>query len=232
MQSFVNQPFLKKRATYAKWGSYVGIGALLIGLAVTQRSILISYALLLIGLMGASIGSYMANRYVHEPRADQAFDRALEGLDKRYALYHYYLPSNHVAVSHYGLTVLIPRNQGGDVSYINGKWQHKEGMRKLLQLIGEPALGKPDQDVATEIGWIQEWVAANLPEQEIPVNGAIVFTNEKVKLRVNDAPFPTMITADLAHFLKQGLKGQPTLSTAMQGELRRKLDETFGTGQE
>jgi len=232
MQSFVNQPFLKKRATYAKWGSYVGIGALLVGLAVTQRSILISYAFLLVGLMGASLGSYMANRYVHEPRADQVLANVLDGLDKRYAMYHYYLPSNHVVASHYGLTVLIPRNQGGDVSYVKGRWQHKEGMRKLLQLIGEPALGKPDQDVAAEVGWVQEWVTANMPGQEIPVNGAIVFTNEKVNLHVNDAPAPAMTAADLAHFLKQGLKGQPTLSTAMQGELRRKLDETFETGQE
>jgi hypothetical protein len=49
------EPALSKETRhYAKWGSNVGIGALLIGLAVTQRSILISYAFLLVGLMGAS----------------------------------------------------------------------------------------------------------------------------------------------------------------------------------
>jgi hypothetical protein len=61
--------------------------------------------------------------------------------------------------------VLIPRNQGGDCELCSKGVGNKEGMRKLLQLIGEPALGKPDQDVAAEVGWVQEWVTANMPGQ-------------------------------------------------------------------
>ena len=34
-----------------------------------------------------------------------------------------------------------------------------------------------------------------------------------------------MVAAELSQYLKEGMKGQPTLSTAKQKELRRLLDE-------
>jgi len=111
MQSVVNEPFLKKRATYARWGSYLGIGALFVGLVTSTRYPLLAYLFLLIGLLGATFGSYMTNRYVREPRADQTLEDVLNGLDKRYRLYSYYLLSDHVISSHFGLTALVAKPQ-------------------------------------------------------------------------------------------------------------------------
>src|SRR5512141_1249399 len=117
MDTFVNEPFLKKRAMYGKWGMYVGLGALVLGLFTTTTYPLLAYLFMLVGLIGATFGSYMQSQYVREPRADKRLDKALEGLDKRYAAYHYYLTSNHVLTSHYGFIVLIPRHQEGEVTY-------------------------------------------------------------------------------------------------------------------
>jgi len=229
MQNIVNTPFLEKRARYARWGSYVGFGALFIGLITTNRSPILAYVFLLIGLLGASIGSYFTSRYVREPRADQTLGQAMESLDRRYTLYNYYLPSDHVVASHYGLTVLIPRYQTGLVTYEHGKWRHKAGFRKIMQLFGEPHLGKPDQDLEREMGWVKEWIDQVLPEDDIPVNGAVVFTDPKVELHATGAPVPVLKAEELARFMKVGLKGQRIIPTSVQNKLRKVLDEVVAT---
>ena len=225
MQSFVNEPFLKKRATYARWGSYLGIGALFAGLLMSTRYPLLAYVFLLIGLLGATLGSYMASRYVREPRADQTLEDVLDGLDKRYRLYSYYLPADHVIASHYGLTAVVPKPQEGEISYSNGRWHHKAGWRKVLQLFGEPNLSKPDQDLAREMELLTEWIREVMPEQDIPINGVIAFTSPRVALKATGLPAAAVTSADLADHMKHGLKGQPPLTTALRKELGRILDE-------
>jgi len=232
MQSFVNEPFLKKRATYARWASYLGIGTLFAGLLTSTRYPLLAYLFLLIGLLGATFGSYMAGRYVREPRADQTLEEALTRLDKRYRLYNYYLPSDHVVASHHGLAVLVIKPQEGQITYSDGRWHHKAGWRKLLQFFGEPSLSKPDQELAQEVQLVKEWIDEVMatephlrPELEVPVHGVIVFTNPRVTLDTHDLQVAAVKSADLVGHLKLGLKGQPPLSTAERKELERILDE-------
>lgn len=224
-QNIVNEPFLKKRAKWAKWGSLIGIGALFVGLMTTTQAPLLAYAFLLVGLFGATFGAYMASHYVREPRADQVVGTALDALDKRYAAYHYYLPANHVIVSHFGLTVIMPRSHDGEITFQDGRWRHKAGWRKVFQFFGEPSLGKPERDLADEIKSTKGWIDEVLPEDNVPVNGLILFTNPNVRLYTKDAPVPTAKSEDLPEFMRQGLKGQPLLTTAKQKELRRILDE-------
>ena len=228
MQSYVNQPFLDKRGKFAKWGSYVGFGSLFVGLLTTSSNPLIAYIFLLVGLLGASLGSYFASRYVREPRADQTLEQALSSLDKRHTLYNYYLASNHIIASHRGLTVLEPRAQEGQVIYENGRWRHRAGFRKFMQLFGEPALGKPDQDLQREIEWVKEWIDEVRPEDDVPVNGVVVFTSPKAELQARGSQLPIVVASDLARHMKEGMKGQPILTTAKQNELRRVLDEIIG----
>ena len=225
MQSFVNESFLAKRSRYAKWGMYVGFGALFIGLMITNRNPFIAYLFLIVGLVGATFGSYMSNRYVREPRADQVMDEALTSLDKRYTVYHYHLATNHLLLSHHGLTVLEPQAQEGRIIFENGRWHHKAGMRKLMQFFGEPGLGKPDQELQKDVDWVQKWVDEWAAEEELPVNGVIVFTNPRATLEIHDEGIRAVLADDLARFLKEGFKGEPTMSTAKLKELRRVLDE-------
>ena len=98
-------------------------------------------------------------------------------------------------------------------------------MRKFLQLFGEPSLGKPDQDLQREIDWVKEWMDEIMPEDDVPVNGAVVFTGKDANLRVTGQSLPTMVVGDPVRHMKEGLKGTPVLTTAKQKELRRILDE-------
>jgi len=225
MQSFVNEPFLKKRAKYARWGSYLGIGALFVGLLTSRSYPLLAYLFLLVGLLGATFGSYLASRYVREPRADQTLGEALDGLDKRYRLYSYYLPADYVVASHYGLTVVVAKPQEGEITFSDGRWRHKAGWRKLLQLFGEPNLSKPDQELAREMELLEDWVSEVMPEADISVSGVIAFTNPQVTLDVTGLSVAVVTSADLADHMKRGLKGLPPLSTAVRKELERTLDE-------
>jgi len=229
MDSFLNEAFLEKRRKYARWGSFIGLGALVVGLMISMRNPLASYGLLIVGLLAASYGSYMASRYVREPRPDQVMTTALEGLDKRYALYHYYFASPHVVASHFGLTVLLPKIQEGEITYEDGRWRHKGGLRKIIQLFGEPGLSKPHVELAEDMQWMKEWIDQAMPEDDIPVTGAVVFTNPRATVRASKAPVPALTPDQLSSYLKQGLKGQAaTLSTAKQKELRRILDAAIG----
>ena len=156
----------------------------------------------------------------------QTLSEALESLDKRYTLYSYYLSANHILISHYGLMGIIPRSHNGEVTYDeNGRWRQKAGWRKVFQLFGEPSVGKPDQEAVDDVEWTKKWIDEVFPEEDIPVNGVVVFTDPAVELYAKKCPTPVVKAGDLARYLKQGLKGQPTLTTARQKELRRTLDE-------
>jgi hypothetical protein len=226
METIVNETFLAKRAKYARWGTLLGLGALFGGLLTAgQQQLLVSYGLLLVGLLAASVGSYMANRYVREPRADQRIAQALESLDKRYVLYSYYLPSEQVLFSHRGFIVLEIRNQEGLVAYEDGRWTHKAGWRKIMTLFGETSLGKPEQDLEREVGWVREWVDTFDPDQEIPVSGVILFTNPKVTLDIQGLDVPYATLAELADVIKTSFSGRPPLSTSRRREIRSMLDD-------
>jgi hypothetical protein len=229
VENIVNEPFLAKRSKIAKYASYAGFGALLIGLLSSGQPgmLWLAYLMLMLGLIAASIGSFMANRYVKEPRADKVLAEALENLDKRYVLYQYYFPVSHLLLSHFGLTVLDPYAQTGEIIYSGGRWRHKAGLRKIMQFFGDPALGKPDQELAREVERIKKWIDESLPEEDIPVNGVIVFTNPSVKLTIDSKEAPAVKADGLATFMKEGFKGGPMLTTSMQKQLRKMLDDAI-----
>jgi hypothetical protein len=224
MEARTNQTFLTRRRKVARIASYVGFAALFGGLIVSTRYPLASYGLLLLGLISASVGSFLANRYVREPRADEQLARALDGLDRRYSLLSYYLPSDHVVFSHHGFAVLEPRAQSGVIAYRDGRWSNKGGGRRLLQFVGgEPSLGRPDRDLAAEVTEVKRWLGRAGWGSDVPVHGVVVFTNPDAQLDIVDPPCPAVALRDLAGVLRDGL-GQPPLPTSQRRELESKLD--------
>jgi len=230
MQSYVNEAFLEKRAKIARYTSFAGLGALVIALFTLRDLLWLSYLLLTVGLITAAVASFLSNQYLREPRADQVLQRVLDGLDKRYALYSYYLPSDHVVASHHGLTVIISRPQRGVVSAQGKRWQHRARWRWFKQIFGEPGLGRPDLDAEVETSRMKAWVAKRNLSEEIPVSAAVVFVHPQVQLTVADVAVPVMTASQLPDHLRQGLNDLPIVSTAGQKELRRALDEAVQSG--
>jgi hypothetical protein len=229
MQSHTNEAFLQKRVRMAKYAGLVGFGALVAGLFTVTVNVLLSYLMMGIGLVGATIASYMTNQYVREPRPDRVLGRVLDGLDKRYVLYNYFLPSSHVVASHHGLTVLLPRVQKGVVTFASGRWRHRAGWRRLRQFFGEPSVGQPEKDLQYEITRLHKWVNERYQGREIPVSGAVVFVHPEVVLQIDEAPGAVLRPDELPAFFRQGLRDGQILSTAEQRELRRLLDDLLPT---
>lgn len=231
MQIEINEAFVASRAKLGRNASLVGLAALVGGLFTISRLIWLSYLLLFVGLVSAAVASYVTNQFVREPRADRVFAATLDGLDKRFALYSYYLPVAHVVASHHGLTVLLANGKKGEITYTGKRWKHKSGWRKILQLFGEPSLGKPDLDVQSEMGRLDKWLKKSGFSEDIPISGAVVFTHPEAELNIVDPPVPIVQSSDLAEFLKTGLKDLPTVSTATQKALRRHLDAVVAAKQ-
>lgn len=225
MQAFVNEELLRKRRQYAKWGNLIGLGMLFGGLFTVARSPALSATLLLVGVVAAGVGSYMASRYVREPRADQLLAKALDGLDKRYTLYSYYLPADHTVFSHHGFTVIDTRPQTGTIVYANGRWSHRTRFRWLKQLVGEPALVSPEKDLDADISALQTWSARQGLGVEIPIHGVIVFTNENARLNIQGLRYPAVTLSELPDLLRAGMGDQAPLSTGQRREIESLLDE-------
>jgi len=231
MQIEINESFVKKRAKIGRNASLVGLAALVGGLFAIGNYIWLSYLLLFAGLVSAALASYVTNQFVREPRADRVFSVVLDGLDKRFALYSYYLPVQHVVASHHGLTVLLPNAQKGEITYTGKHWKHKAGWRRIMQLFGEPSIGKPDLDLQNEMSRLKKWLRKSDLSEEIPVTGVVVFTHPEARLNIVDANVPIVAASELAEFMRKGFKNVPILSTATQKSLRRDLDDVVESKQ-
>ena len=224
MEAFINQPYIERRvkisryATRGDWSPVVDYSC--------PAQYHFSYASS--GRHGRSHGRSALYFHLRARAPATRSCASTDGLAKRYALYCYYLPSNYVVASHYGLTVLLPKAQKGEVT-LQRPVEAQSGCA-LMQFVGEPSLGNPERELATEIKAVEEWLARKMPQLDVPVHGVVVFTHPEVMLDAQDSAYPAMVTDKLAEYLKQGMKGQPTLSTANQKEMRRTLDTVVAGG--
>jgi hypothetical protein len=181
----------------------------------------VPFATLIVGFLLSNIGIAYSNRWVRPPRPDEALDAGLKGLDDRHVLYHYRLPAQHVLVAPSGVYVLLPKRQGGAITYTDGKWRHT-GRNRLLAYFGQEGLGNPLTDLASETNALSKFFEKHLPETSIPVKGIVVFTDIGAVVQADSAPLPVLHTKLLKDYIRRQAKG-PTLSRMMLGQLNRLL---------
>ena len=187
MKDITNEKLVKRQATLGKWASLLGMGALLAGLAVSYRwpdQLVVSFGCLIVGFMLASVGTYNMNRWVREPRADQALAKALKGFDNKHFLYHYTLPAGHVLLAPSGLFVFTVKDHHGEIRCEGEKWHQKFNWGRLLLFLGQEGLGNPTREVRGEIGRLGRFLDSRLSEADVPIEGLIVFTNPRARLEL------------------------------------------------
>ena len=224
MKVITNEKLVKRQATLGKWASLLGMGALLGGLVVSYRwpnQLTISFGCLIVGFMLASVGTYNMNRWVKEPRADQALDKALKGFDNKHFLYHYTLPATHVLLAPSGLFVFMVKDNHGEIRCEGEKWRHKFSWGRLLLFFGQEGLGNPTREVRGEIERLRRFLDEKLPEADLPIEGLIVFTNPRAKLELIDPALPVVSSNKLKTFLRQLKKSR------IPAEQRKELAEIF-----
>jgi len=253
MRSNVNEGFLAKRTRWARILSFAGLGCLVASAALMNRMLILSWGILMVGLLVSSSGAYLAARYVREPTAQWALEKTLKGFDDRHVLYNYLLPVEHVLVTPSGVWVIRIKKQPGHFSYDGKKWRQKFTLSRLLSFLGEPGLGNPIRDIerdidtlseklaqeipATEvptdgvivftdpIDTLSEKLAQEIPATEVPTDGVIVFTDPRASLDVTRTAWPVITHENLKSFFRRALADKPSLPPEIQKELARVFDE-------
>jgi hypothetical protein len=215
MKVVTNQKLIERNK---KIGQYTSIGSLVVLLAGlyfsfqnAASSITVAFGALLVGFILSQVGIYFGARWGKSPRPDEVITASLKGLEEKYTLYHYMTAASHLLVGPAGIWILIPYAVKGIITYdeIKKRWKHKGG-NFYLRMFAQEGLGRPDMDIENEVlettKYIQRVTQSN---PGLPVQAALVFTNDKITIDAANAPFPTLAASKLKDFFRKKGKDNP-----------------------
>ena len=145
MQVYTNQKYIQRRATIGKWTTGVALVVLLAGSIISfmSNTALLPFALacLLLGFVGANVGSFYMRRFVRKPRPDEVIASSLKGLDDRYEFFAWHLPAPNVLLSPAGLFVFVTRDQEGKITVTKNNWKQPFNVIRLFTAFSQESLG-------------------------------------------------------------------------------------------
>ncbi len=193
----------------------VGQYASLAGLVVLMGGLIISFvrplwtgplvASMSLGFLLSIIGGFYADRYAGPLARHKTLAEVLKGLDYRHALIQYLLPADHVLLEPGGCTCFVVKPQGGTVTYDAEKdrWEHQQRGKFFRQLVGQEALGRPHVEGEEEIERLRRHLRQEMGEEpQVPIRAVIVFVNEEVEVRADQAPLPTFYRKKVKDWLR------------------------------
>ncbi len=221
MKQITNEKKIVRGARVGKVATLIGLGFLVGGLIISlvfqdSPQLWLSFLCLLLGLIVSSIGTANMNRWVREPRADQALARALKGFDDRYKLYNYCLPAPHVLLSPLGLFVLTALGHDGTIRFDGKKFRRDFSLGRLLRFMAEEGLGNPLAEADAQVQALQKLLQAHGVEAE--VKNILVFFSPQVRLEVQDPPRPVVVPKGLKKALRK-------MGDKIPGEQYRRLEQ-------
>lgn len=214
MKIIRNDKLIRRNSRIGGIATLVGLALLIGGMIFTftvrqPSQVGWSWLLLLAGFIISQLGVYFGGRFGRSPRPDEQLDRALKGLDERYSIFHYTTAVSHLLVGPAGVWVFIPRHQGGKITYAKGRWRQSRAgfFQAYLRFFAQEGIGRPDLDIPVEIQSLQKFFLKKHTDIEVPpIQAALVFTNEKVELEVEDAPTPSLPAKELKEFIRKQAK--------------------------
>lgn len=195
MQNIVNEPRVARGQRVGKIATFAGLGflgaGLIVSLLMAESPLLwLSFVFLLLGLLVSSVGTMNMNRWVREPRADQALAQGLKGFDDRYLLYNYYLPAPHVLLSPLGLYVLTAMGQDGVIRYEDDKFRRDFSVGRLLRFMAEEGMGKPFAEADAQVAAMRKFLDEHGIGEEVEIQNVVVFYNPRAELSISAPPRP------------------------------------------
>ncbi len=208
MRIITDEARIAKGARLGKFATFAGLGFLVGGLVISlllQETPLLwlSFACLLVGLVISSVGTGNMNRWVREPRADQALAQGLKGFDDRYCLYNYTLPAPHVLLGPVGLYVLTAMGQDGAISYEGGKFHRDFSLTRVLRFMAEEGMGKPFKEADAQMEDLQAFLDDNKVGEGVEIQNMLVFYNPKAELTVSAPPRPVVTPKGLKKAIRK-----------------------------
>ncbi len=231
MEAILNERRIVRGARLGKVATALGLaflaGGLVISLVLKESPFLwLSFGFLLVGILISSIGTMNMNRWVREPRADQALAQALKGFDDRYRLYSHILPAPHVLLSPMGLFVLTAMGQDGAIRLEGGEFHRSMSVGRLLRFMADEGLGKPLAEGDIQVQALQQYLELNNVDGDMEIQNVLVFYNPGVQLDISDPPRPVVIPKGLKRATRKRQSGD--LSATRQRELRELFAAALG----
>jgi len=195
MTTYTNHKLVSKKATMAKRVSLVGLGVLLVGLAITLPGLFnpvgqnewylrSSYFALILGTIISTIAMRYTEKWFIKPRNDQRLDKAARGLDHRYRLINYYTPAEHVLLTPTGLYVLSVKDETGLIRFDGKRWLQPFSLIRLWRDLRHGGLGQPTLEANAEIEKLQKWLKPNGEGADAPIARLIVFSKPEAELDI------------------------------------------------
>ena len=221
-----NERRIRVLSFIGQYATLAGLLALLIGLIIsfTKPEWLVPMLVSVTLGFGLSVmGGFFADRYAGPLAHHDALARTLKGLDDRYALLQYRLPAPHVLLEPGGCTVFVVKAQGGEVTYEDGRWKHRQRGKFFRQFAGQEAVGAPHAEAEHQVRKLERYLARHLPDIEVPIRAAIVFVNPDGTLDAAASPVPAFYGKKVKAWLRGPGKRKP-----LPAAVRRQLTEALG----
>lgn len=195
MISIANRPKIKSQATFSNVITVGGFIALLLGVIipyVKPEYTEITFGIMLAGFILSIAGVYLANRWVRPPRPEKSLDEALKKFPDSYRLYHYSgLPSRHILLSPYGITLFHTINWEGVFKYKNNRWKELINFGRAIRYPLEQHLGDPTKESIIAEQAMKEIFEKSLGKSyKIDIKSMIVFLHHKVRLEIENSIIP------------------------------------------
>jgi hypothetical protein len=155
-----------------------------------------------VGLVLVLLGGLFTERYASPIAHHDSLASALKGLDDRHVLLQYVLPVPHVLLDPGGCTVLVVKSQPGQITYAEGRWNHRYRGKLFRQLAGQQGVGVPHVEAEQQVQKLRKWLARELPDTDVPIGAAIVFVNPKASVSAAQSPVPAFFGKKIKAWLR------------------------------
>lgn len=212
-----NEKLVRRNARIGQISMIAGLLVLVAGMILSIRATSLfglSLVALVLGFALSQIGIFYGNRWGRRPRPDEMLNVALKGLDSKYSIYHYLTPASHLLIGPAGIWIILPKTQRGTITFERGRWRQRGGglMMTYLKFFAQEGIGRPDLEILNEVESVEKYLKKITENEEIPpIKAALVFTNEKANIQIDEddnPPAATLSLNKLKEFFRKAAKGK------------------------
>ncbi len=225
MRVYTNTDLIASRTKWAKrvapFTMLFLIGGLVTNILSINQPQYFQYTIVLLalGFIFASISSYLVNRWVREPRADQFLSNSLKKFGNDYVLFNYTSPVSHVLLAPNGLYVLSVKNQDGQITIKGRRFSRKMTLSRFFRFFADEGLGAPVAEVENGVIKLAQFLQKRLNGESLPdIQPLVIFSNKQAQLSITDPAVPVVRSGELKAYLREREKNR-TISAAQRAVL-------------
>jgi hypothetical protein len=230
MKIITNTEIIETRTKWARWTAPFTLILLFGGLFFNFLSLnqpeyfRFTLILLTLGFLFATVSSYLVNRWVREPRADQVLTNTLRKFGPDYALFNYTSVVSHVLLTPTRLYVIVVRPQKGEITVNKDRVSQKFTWGRLFKLFAEEGIGAPINEAQRGVTKLRNALQKELGAEQVPeIQALVIFSHKDVEFTSMEEPAaPVLRSNDLKTYLPQQNK-QKLISHTQRATLAKIL---------